>query len=77
MTLNIVAMISSSAWIRRTALQSPASPETSRLSARVERIGCGVEAQQDLAKSAPFGHLGTGRVHQNHVPQKRLRSSGG
>ena len=61
MTFNIVAMICVAGMAPRDCAPEPGfSRDVAIIGAVSNELWCGVEAQQDLAKSAPFRHLGTG-----------------
>ena len=76
MTFNIVAMICVAGMAPQDCAPEPGfSRDVAIIGAVSNELWCGVEAQQDLAKSAPFRNLADRRVHQNHVRQKRLIAS--
>jgi hypothetical protein len=61
MTFNIVAMICVAGMAPQDCAPEPGFSRDVALIGQVSNeLWCGVEAQQDLAKSAPFRHLGTG-----------------
>ena len=61
MTFNIVAMICVAGMSPQDCAPEPGfSRDVAIIGAVSNELWCGVEAQQDLAKSAPFRHLGTG-----------------
>jgi hypothetical protein len=61
MTFNIVAMICIAGMSPADCGPEPGFSRAVAIIGQVSNeIACGVEAQQDLAKSAPFRDLGTG-----------------
>ena len=73
MTFNIVAMICVAGMAPQDCAPEPGFSRDVAIIGQVSNeLWCGVEAQQDLAKSAPFRNLADRRVHQNHVRQKGL-----
>ena len=77
MTFNIVAMICVAGMAPQDCAPEPGfSRDVAIIGSVSNELWCGVEAQQDLAKSAPFRHLADRRVHQNHVRQKGLIAIG-
>jgi hypothetical protein len=61
MTFNIVAMICVAGMAPHDCSPAPGfSRDTAIIGQVSNEIACGVEAQQDLAKSAPFRDLATG-----------------
>ncbi len=76
MTFNIVAMICVAGMAPQDCAPEPGfSRDVAVIGQVTNELWCGVEAQQDLAKSAPFRNLADRRVHQNHVRQARLTAS--
>jgi hypothetical protein len=72
MTFNIVAMICMAGMSPADCGPEPGfSRDVAIIGSVSNELWCGVEAQQDLAKSAVPQPRGR-RVHQNHVRQKRL-----
>jgi hypothetical protein len=61
MTFNIVAMICVAGMAPEDCAPVPGFSRDVAIIGQVSNeLWCGIEAQQDLAKSAPFRHLGTG-----------------
>jgi hypothetical protein len=61
MTFNIVAMICVAGMAPQDCAPEPGfSRDVAIIGSVSNELWCGVEAQQDLAKSAPFRHLETG-----------------
>jgi hypothetical protein len=61
MTFNIVAMICVAGMAPQDCAPEPGFSRDVAIIGNVpNELWCGVEAQQDLAKSAPFRNLGTG-----------------
>ena len=63
MTFNIVAMICIAGMAPQDCAPEPGfSRDVAVIGQVSNELWCGVEAQQDLAKSAPFRNLGTGEL---------------